>query len=323
MRLRAGVRVLRRGPDEVQVGTDPRWAVRLTDLAPDEVDRLVRSGLDGCDEDSRLRYATGMLAMSGLTVPDDRLPGQAADDPAWGLLRPDDEPATRAARRASARVGVVGLGPTGLGIAAGLAAAGVGTVLVDDEGTVRPTDVGTAGYRWADVGQPREQVAARVLRDIAPGVALAGPGEVDVLVAVELGAADPQRGERLLSTGVRHLSVVVREADTVVGPLVVPGRGPCLRCLDLHRADLDPAWPVLVGQLAQAGPADGSVPSFEPGPVAAVVAGLAVAAVLTVVDGLAPTLGTTWEVGLPDAVPRIRTWRVHPRCGCDRLPDES
>ena len=41
MRLRPGLRALRRGDGEVQVGTDPRWAVRLTGLTPDDVDTLV------------------------------------------------------------------------------------------------------------------------------------------------------------------------------------------------------------------------------------------------------------------------------------------
>src|SRR5690606_35179482 len=36
MRLRPGVRVLWRAPGEVQVGTDPRWALRLTGLLPAE-----------------------------------------------------------------------------------------------------------------------------------------------------------------------------------------------------------------------------------------------------------------------------------------------
>ena len=45
MRLRAGLRVLRRSGDEAQVGTDPRWAVRLTGLAPGEVDTLVAQHL--------------------------------------------------------------------------------------------------------------------------------------------------------------------------------------------------------------------------------------------------------------------------------------
>jgi len=310
MRLRTGLRVLRRAADEAQVGTDPRWAVRLTGLTRTEVDALVTAGL--ATDGPRLRGLAYELACAGLAVPDDSA-DTAADALAWGLLRPDDDPAARARRRSAACVGVVGLGPTGLGIAAGLAAAGVGTVLLDDERSVRTVDIGATGYRWGDVGRPREEAVARLLRDVSPAVVIDGHATPAVLVVVEGAAADPARGERLVSLDVTHLSVVVREADTVVGPLVVPGAGPCLRCLDLHRADLDAAWPLLLSQLVGAHPA-------EPGPVAAVASGLAVATVLAAVDGLPPALGRTWEVGLPDAVPRERVWATHPDCGCAGLP---
>ena len=312
MRLRAGLPVLRRGADEVQLGTDPRWAVRLTHLRPGEVEALLVLG--PTTDEPRLAALVADLALAGLVVADDT-PDAQPEDLAQGLLRPDDDPAARRRRRGAACVGVVGLGPTGLGVALGLAAAGVGTVLLDDERPVRPGDVGAAGYRWSDSGRPREPVAARLLHDVAPAVDTDGPATPSVLVVVEGAAADPARGERLVSLGVTHLSVVVREADTVVGPLVVPGAGPCLRCLDLHRADLDPAWPLLLSQLVGTQPA-------EPGPVAAVAAGLAVAATLAVVDGTPPPVGRTWEVGLPDAVPRERTWTTHARCGCAGLPDE-
>lgn len=311
MRLRAGLSVLRRGADEVQVGTDPRWAVRLTHLAPDEVEALVtRRTLDH----PRLDGPADELALAGLAVPHDT-PDGAPDALALGLLAPGDDPAARARRRATSCVGVVGLGPTGLGIAAGLAAAGVGTVLLDDERSVRAVDLGASGYRWSDVGQPRERAAVRLLRDVAPTVDVDGPATPDALVVVEGAAADPARAERLLSLDVTHLSVVVREGDTLVGPLVVPGAGACLRCLDLHRADLDPAWPLVLSQLV-------GTDAVEPGPVASVAAGLAVAVLLAVVDGRPTAPGLTWEVPLPDAVARERTWSFHPRCGCSRLPDE-
>ncbi len=312
MRLRAGLRVLRRADDEVQIGTDHRWAVRLIGLTPHQVDQLVSQGACGVPA---LDALAGDLARAGLTVPDESPRDPSPDDVAWGLLRPDDDPAVRSRRRSAACVGVVGLGPTGRGIAAGLAAAGIGTVLLDDERSVRPADVGVTGYRWSDVGRPREEATVRAMRDVAPAVLVDGPATPGVLVVVEGAAADPARGERLVALDVTHLSVVVREADTVVGPLVVPGSGPCLRCLDLHRTDLDPAWPLLLSQLVGTDPG-------EPGPVAAVAAGLAVAAVLGVVDGLPPVVGRTWEVGLPDAVPRERTWVPHARCGCAGLPDE-
>jgi hypothetical protein len=56
------------------------------------------------------------------------------------------------------------------------------------------------------------------------------------------------------------------------------------------------------------------------GHVAAVAAGLATAMALAVLDGERPAPGRCYEVGLPDAVPRVRDWPVHPSCGCTGLP---
>ncbi|MBO3083720.1 ThiF family adenylyltransferase [Cellulomonas fengjieae] len=330
MRLRDGLQVLRRTATEVQVGTDPRWAVRLTDLTSAEADLLLsvgprtdlgrvlgaaaRRGLDG----ERVQALVGVLVEARLT--DDHPPRAvlrgpaAADATTWSLLRADGDGAGLVRARAQRVVAVLGLGPTGLGIAVGLAAAGVGTLLLDDERPVRSTDVGVCGYRWADAGAPREHVAARILRDVAPHVSTLSQRPADAVVLVEDGVADPMRGPVLVCGATAHLSVVIREADTVVGPFVVPGAGPCLRCLDLHRADADASWPTIATQL-RAGTAD------ESGVVAAVCAGLAASAVLAHLDrvaGLAP--GVTFEVALPDAVPRRRTWAVHPECGCTALP---
>lgn len=331
MRLRAGLRVLRRTATEVQVGTDPRWAVRLPDLAPAEADLLqavdARTDLTrvahlvvGHDVDQdRVRALVDALTEARLTTggpPRAVLRGPAAVDAAvWSLLRADGDGDRVVRARADRVVAVLGLGPTGLGIAVGLAAAGVGTLLVDDERPVRSTDVGPCGYRWADTGSVREHVTVRLLRDVAPHVTTCSDRPPDVVVLVEDSVADPGRGPVLVAGGTVHLGVVVREADTVVGPFVVPGTGPCLRCLDLHRTDADPSWPTLAAQLHDGGTAE------EPGPVAAVSAGLGTAAVLAHLDGdrgLPP--GATFEVSLPDVIPRRRTWAVHPECGCTALP---
>ncbi|WP_315097853.1 thiamine biosynthesis protein ThiF [uncultured Cellulomonas sp.] len=331
MRLRAGLQVLRRTSTEVQVGTDPRWAVRLPDLTPAEVDLLLtvdpRTDLTdlpraaaarGVDVD-RAQALVAALVDARLTQdgpPRAAVRGPAAVDvDVWSLLRADGDGAGLVRARAERVVAVLGLGPTGLGIAVGLAAAGVGTVLVDDERPVRSTDVGVSGYRWADAGSARQRVATRLLRDVAPDVSTAAERPADIVVLVEDGVADPLRGPVLVAGGTPHLSVVVRQADTVVGPLVVPGVGPCLRCLDLLRTDADPSWPTIAAQhrpVALGG---------EPGVVATVCAGLGASAVLAQLDrvpGLAP--GATFEVALPDAVPRRRTWAVHPECGCTALP---
>ena len=41
-------------------------------------------------------------------------------------------------------------------------------------------------------------------------------------------------------------------ARAVVGPFVVPGTTACLRCVDAHRTDADPAWPLLVAAVRRA-----------------------------------------------------------------------
>lgn len=327
MRLREGLRVVRRSDTEVQIGTDPRWAVRVTDLTPDEVVALLAAdGVPGPSSavgsstahhvlpthTARLRTVCDQLVAAQLAEPAPA--GRSvrgtgtADAQAWDLQ--DGSGRARVAARAQRVVGVLGLGPTGTTAAVTLAAAGVGTVLVDDARPVRSTDVGACGYRWSDVGRQRDTVVARMVRDAAPRAAVESSRVPDLVVVVEHGATDPVRAADVLATGVPHLSVVVREADVVVGPLVVDGDGPCLRCLDLHRADADPAWAVVADGLAR--PArDGD----EVGILAGAAAATAAAAALAYLDRRAP-LSATYEIGLPDALPRRRDWAVHPSCGC-------
>ncbi|MFC8193111.1 ThiF family adenylyltransferase, partial [Cellulomonas sp. NPDC057328] len=342
LRLRPGLRVLVRDVDAVQVGQDPRWAVVLDGLAPAEVAMWARvdeatdlAALPAAarhtrTDAARTRELVAALHAAGLVRPDPprarvvRGP-TAADATAWSLLRPDAAGEDVVRGRGDAVVGVVGLGPTGAGTARLLAAAGVGTLLLDDEGTVGSADVAGGTHRWSDVGAPRTAALRRVLRDVAPDVRVDGDAEPDVVVVVEPDAADPARGALLTASGVPHLSVVVRAADAVVGPCVRPGTAdPCLRCLDLHRADADAGWPrVLAATTARRGEgADRAAPRpGEVGVLAAACAALASAQVLALLAGTVPLLcGTTAEVALPDAVPRLRSWAPHPACGCAAPP---
>ena len=320
MRLREGLRVVRRSGSEVQIGVDPRWAVRIADLAPDEVAALVEADEPGRGTlpttTRRLRDVAAQLAVAQLAEPpgaERRMNVPAmADARMWDLHAGDGR--ARIARRAGRTVGVLGLGPTGATVAVTLAAAGVGTVLVDDQRPVRSTDVGPCGFRWGDVGRDREQVVTRLLRDTAPDVVVDASSEPDLLVLVEHGASDTVRAATLMAADLPHLAVVVRDADVVVGPLVVAGAGPCLRCLDLRRSEVDDAWLTVADALSR--PArDGA----EPGVLATVAGSLAAAAVLAYLDNDA-RLTATYEMDLVDAVPRKREWAVHPSCGCTAHP---
>ena len=136
-------------------------------------------------------------------------------------------------------------------------------------------------------------------------------------VSVAVVAADwvvrPARHLRWLRRDVPHLAVVFDDAGVRVGPLVEPGAGPCLRCLELARRDADAAWPVIAAQLA------GRPAATHDARAVIEAAALAVAAVD---DRLAHGPGSLASASIrlgrarPAALPRSRPHVPHPECGC-------
>jgi bacteriocin biosynthesis cyclodehydratase domain-containing protein len=340
LRIRPGTPVLDRGDGRLQLGTDPRWALVLSGLSSGEsawlreaAGRRHRSLRDAARrhrvDDARQAEITDLLVRCGYLVSPSAADAEvtapargAADIAVLGALRPDGAGLATLARRAGCTVGISGLGRTGSGIALHLATAGVGTVVLGDRRPVQVTDLGLGIYRQDDVGRPRERVLRDVLGERSPRTTacleLDADGQPDVVVVIEAHAADPRRYERLVGAGIAHLAVVVREADMVVGPLVLPGRSPCVRCCDLHATDVDRDWPELAGQLWKEH-AESGVP--EETTLAASAAAMAAAQVLAQLDGARPAaVGAVIEIALPEALPRVRRVLPHPRCGCSTLP---
>lgn len=329
MRLRRGLRVLRRAGDEVQIGTDPRWAVRVGGLPARSVAHLVRAAdqpIDGWLPPS----VVAQLAAGGLLRPvgagsvrpsSASAPAPAAEARVAGLVRADGDAGAALRRRSVASVGVVGLDRVGAQVAVGLALAGVGTLLLDDERHVTAEDTGS-GVTADDVGTRRATAVGRAVRRTSPRTRIDRPGGMppDVVVTITEEAVDPARSLALLAADVAHLPVVLRAADATVGPFVEPGRSPCLRCLDLHRTDQDPAWPTVLAQLTAAHPAERSTCTATAA-LAAVTGGLVVAEVLARLDEQRPaTRGAQYTIALPRAEPVRQLWSAHPGCGCADLP---
>ena len=111
-------------------------------------------------------------------------------------------------------------------------------------------------------------------------------------------------------SGRAHLVVRLESDRAVVGPLVVPGRTPCVRCLDLTRCHLDADWPRLLAQLCL----EATAP--EPSLVTWAAA-TAMAQVRAWTAGRMPeTGGGSLELALPNYLLTARRWPAHPRCGC-------
>jgi ThiF family protein len=220
------------------------------------------------------------------------------------------------ARRAASVV-VHGAGRVGASLATLLAAAGVGQVHVADRGPVRPGDVAPAGVAAADVDRSRTGAAAEALRRAAPEIRSTPPTpgrRPDLVVLASTEPVDTTLRTALAGGQVAHLVAGVRETTAVVGPLVLPGRTGCLRCGDLHRADRDPAWPVVAAQLVgirrrREEPCDVVL--------ATVAASLAALHCLAHLDGRpSAATGASLELSLTDWRLRRRSWPAHPRCDC-------
>jgi bacteriocin biosynthesis cyclodehydratase domain-containing protein len=319
LRLPPHHRLLRRGPTSRQFGLDPRTALAVDDLSPplarmldelvapvDRVDLVARAVRRGAD------VATAEALLSGLVAA-----GALVD--AGGVERV-------ARRRHEASVAVVGDGPLAVGVAAGLALAGVGAVhaAARTGELVHARDLGT-GLLDADRGRHRADALVDVVRRVAPG-ARAGPAPArlvpDLCVLADAAAPDPARVAELHLARVAHLVVRLRDGIGVVGPLVLPGRSACLGCVELHRCTRDPGWPAVAAGLLDV---EGT---GEPATTAA-TAGLAVAQALVALDAAsaAPTsgpvpaaLGSTLELDLAAGALLRRRWTGHPDCTCGAPP---
>jgi bacteriocin biosynthesis cyclodehydratase domain-containing protein len=216
-------------------------------------------------------------------------------------------------------VTVQGSGRVAGHVAAVLAAAGVGRVHLTDEASARLHQAQPGGVLPSDEGRSFALAATEAVLRAAPE-ADTSPlpiGERPDLVVLAIdGPVDPGRHTSLHTHDRAHLPVQLGADHGTVGPLVIPGLTACLRCVELHRRDRDPAWPTLSLQLGMQGrraqPSDVAV--------ATVVAGVAALQALAYLDGDRPdSIDGTIELHLPDWRLRRRSWPLHPDCGCDAV----
>jgi bacteriocin biosynthesis cyclodehydratase domain-containing protein len=174
-----------------------------------------------------------------------------------------------------------------------------------------------AGLGTADVGGSRARGVALAVRRVAPEVRTADDARRVPDLAVIAGRPDPVLLAALVRDRVPHLVAHADEAIGVVGPLVVPGRTACVRCVDLSKAGRDPAWPRILAQAATPVTAEAATQACDT-VLAAATAALATAQALTLIDraGEPAAANGTLEVVLPEWQWQRRGWPPHPACPC-------
>lgn len=308
--------VLHRGPGAVQIGLGPSEGIEVRGLTDGLVRMLVELDRPVPTVELLERYSDASTdAGAGAAR-------EAADLLAVLIERGAlvDAAALRRVEsvRRQAIVVVRGDGPLAAGVAIALAAAGVGTVYVAADGRVSGRDVG-CGYTPADRGRPRWVAAAEAVQAAAPGQVRTGPPPQRLVpdLAVLADAAMPEAAvvDALLVRGVPHLAVRLCDGSGVVGPLVLPGRTSCLRCLDLQRAANDPGWPLVAAQLTGR---NGSARTTCVGAAAALAADQALAALEGPTCSAPPpaVLNATLEFDTRSAVLHRRPLTPREDCRC-------
>jgi hypothetical protein len=330
-------------PGETQIGTHLRHAVVISNLSDPLVcvlhsldgrrtsaELLARAGPDRPTLRSVLVDLTDLGLVDDAASPDQHSPpgtgGLArltADRTAW-MLRAGNHHSAIGALRERTVVVVQGSGRIAVAVAALLASSGVGWVHTVADGVVRPEDIGS-GYLDEDIGHARAEAAERAVRRIASTTRTGRPDprrRPDLVLLTDATVADPLVATRLAAAGIPHLMVHAAEGTGIVGPLVVPGRTSCLRCVNLHHTDLDPCWPAIAAQLAdQPQPADlasvQATAAFAAGQALLFLHGSATG------PGDLPVWGATVEIDVFTSTCRRVEWEPHDRCACvaaSRIP---
>lgn len=325
-----------RDAETLQLGTDPAVAVLITGMSSS--DRAVLELLDGTRTEAEIvaaaveagapeRDATGLLDTlrragalddAGRADPLTELPFHDRERLRCELAElslHSDAPGAAAdaiAHRLRCTVVVLGCGRLGGPIAALLAAAGVGEVDVYDPAPTHPHDVLPGGLSAQHTSRPRHEALAESVSGLRVRRRTGSALDAALVVLAPPAGSDPTTAERLRRDGVPHLAVDTVDGAGVVGPLVLPARSACLRCLDVHRRDRDPAY-VATGNRG--------LPHTAGSALTVATAALATLQALTFLDepytGARPaTLDGTLELRPPDWRLRRRTWPPHPDCGC-------
>ncbi len=97
--------------------------------------------------------------------------------------------------------------------------------------------------------KPREGEGWRLLSEALADQVGTTPS-ILALDAPWVDAAELEFVARLIDNGVDHILVGAGTTSARVGPMTIAGGGPCVRCDEMLRAELDPSWRQLSAQLA-------------------------------------------------------------------------
>lgn len=141
---------------------------------------------------------------------------------------------------------------------------------------------------------------------VAPSSADLGTHEFDLVLLVSHFVVSPIEVQPWLGSDVPHCALVFGESSVRVGPVVIPGVTPCVRCVELAHVDTDPAWSAVAPQVWRKAAASDS--RF-----------LAVHAAAESLAMFPMGGGYSVRVDAVDFRREVSPHALHPRCGCQSI----
>ena len=212
---------------------------------------------------------------------------------------------------------------------------------------IEPDEVCGLAIRGSDVGLQKALVLADLARNsqLFPLESLVFPDLPDLIISTE--SIPQETMQSWMSENIVHLPISnIIEEKIIIGPIVIPGKTPCLNCLNLWRADQFPhqsSFEILAA--LDSGEGKGlELPSAQ----VALLTGLITTQVIQflqsnqsnqsikncisvdskISDGSVKLIGATLAINLFDPLDSIsssdetfgyRYWQPHISCGCQRL----
>lgn len=341
IRINPNQEALWRSPFELQLGTGPKPVV-LNKLTPAQ-ERLIAAlykgiadqqlpliqnqlGLSKAETDEVLNQVGPVLLAekpkSKIELSTEFVAGAFSEIIRASLLHAVDGETVLIAR-AGRSVHLEDISRTGLVIAQGLAAAGVGHLISHDEKQVISSDLGPTGYPSQLLGRLRVD-ALRTLLAASPNKAMVSTGkkllekqlqQMDCAVLISHQAIEPRRYAPWVSRDVPHIAVSFDSQFASVSPLIIPGQTACLFCLEIMRTDKDSQWPVLASQLIA------SQRKFDDSASQLFTAGIVIQKILARLDKvsgfeLAEENLTGYKLNLNSGEITEFVWPQHSSCNC-------
>jgi hypothetical protein len=156
-------------------------------------------------------------------------------------------------QRSRAEVFIEVMDKTGLAILRGLSNAGVRRFHTLDQRRTTVADTGAMGYPEGEIGSSRAQAARQLITDVDVVQHSRVSSTMDRICAAILISDDvikPESYQLWLSRDIPHIAILFTEKGVWVSHLVIPGVTPCLGCIEIARAELDPNWIATATQLS-------------------------------------------------------------------------